>query len=532
MPSHVRWLVILCALVPIDCLLTRLTSAAPDIWTGPELTFSIPSFATPSLPANQDRLTDNVWITRTGPAQGGIFNIKVEDFYSTSGSPTDTLWATSVLEANDGQAIVATNYANLTFSHWAEAFGGPGPALLENILSLPAVMHLVTDDIYLDIQFTEFDSSGLTTYERSTPTSIGPVPSGDYNNDGIVDAADYTVWRNTLGQNADPEGSGADGNANGEIDGGDYLFWKERYGDVVPLGTGSGGLATVPEPSALALSIMGCFLILSTRHRPRGRAGLRAAAMLFLVSGALTTSARADFHLWYIKEIYSNHDGSVQFIELFTTSTGQQNLFPGHSLTSIGNTFVFPNDSPTPTNNRHLLIATTGFGSIPGGATPNYTIPSNFFNPAGDTINFAGVSSHAFGPGNPLPTDGINSLNYTTFFGSSTVAMNSPRNHAGLGTSISLPPPPMPTGDYNEDGVVDAADYTVWRNTLGQEVDPDGSGADGNASGEIDAGDYLFWKERYGDVVMPGTGGLAIVPEPASLSLVVVGLAPLFVRRR
>ena len=47
-------------------------------------------------------------------------------------------------------------------------------------------------------------------------------------------------------------------------------------------------------------------------------------------------------------------------------------------------------------------------------------------------------------------------------------------------------------GDYNLNGVVDAADYTVWRNTLGQVAD--GLAADGNASGTIDAGDYDVWK--------------------------------------
>lgn len=89
-----------------------------------------------------------------------------------------------------------------------------------------------------------------------------------------------------------------------------------------------------------------------------------------------------------------------------------------------------------------------------------------------------------------------------------------------------------PTGDYNGDGIVDAADYTVWRNTLGQVVDPHGSGADGNANGEIDAGDYLFWKERYGDVIPSGSGGLSSVPEPATVTTALAWLLLLFIRRR
>jgi hypothetical protein len=52
-------------------------------------------------------------------------------------------------------------------------------------------------------------------------------------------------------------------------------------------------------------------------------------------------------------------------------------------------------------------------------------------------------------------------------------------------------------GDYNENGIVDAADYTLWRNTLGTSV-ANGTGADGNANGTIDQGDYDNWKANFG----------------------------------
>ena len=47
-----------------------------------------------------------------------------------------------------------------------------------------------------------------------------PVLPGDYNHNGIVDAADYVVWRDTLGQSG--TGLAADGNGNHQIDSGDY----------------------------------------------------------------------------------------------------------------------------------------------------------------------------------------------------------------------------------------------------------------------------------------------------------------------
>jgi hypothetical protein len=83
---------------------------------------------------------------------------------------------------------------------------------------------------------------------------------------------------------------------------------------------------------------------------------------------------------------------------------------------------------------------------------------------------------------------------------------------------------PQPTGDYNGNHTVDAADYTIWRDSLGQTI-PAGSGADGNDSGTVDAADYTFWANHFG-VVAPGaaTGQGAAVPEPPTIWPAVIGL--------
>jgi hypothetical protein len=87
---------------------------------------------------------------------------------------------------------------------------------------------------------------------------------------------------------------------------------------------------------------------------------------------------------------------------------------------------------------------------------------------------------------------------------------------------------PPPTGDYNGDHVVDAADYTVWRDTLGQTI-PAGTGADGNDNGTVDAADYTFWLSHFG-AAAPAAGHGVAVPEPATCVLVFGGL-PLIARR-
>jgi hypothetical protein len=78
---------------------------------------------------------------------------------------------------------------------------------------------------------------------------------------------------------------------------------------------------------------------------------------------------------------------------------------------------------------------------------------------------------------------------------------------------------PTLVGDYNFDGKVDAADYTVWR---------DGSPlADGSGNGTVGPEDYTLWANNYGATA---TSSAVTIPEPSALALIACGL--LFVRRR
>lgn len=82
---------------------------------------------------------------------------------------------------------------------------------------------------------------------------------GDYNNDGVVDASDYTTWRDSLGKNVLP-GRGADGNLNGVVDIGDYAIWKSKFGTsdtgLGATGAGAQSVAAVPEPAGFLLMLV------------------------------------------------------------------------------------------------------------------------------------------------------------------------------------------------------------------------------------------------------------------------------------
>jgi hypothetical protein len=87
------------------------------------------------------------------------------------------------------------------------------------------------------------------------------------------------------------------------------------------------------------------------------------------------------------------------------------------------------------------------------------------------------------------------------------------------------------TGDYNGDGVVDAADYTVWRDTLGQSGTA--LAADGNGNGTIDAGDFDVWTMHFGEHAGSGSAASAsAVPEPTSLWLLLLGILANCFRQR
>ena len=70
-------------------------------------------------------------------------------------------------------------------------------------------------------------------------------------------------------------------------------------------------------------------------------------------------------------------------------------------------------------------------------------------------------------------------------------------------------------GDYNGDSRVDAADYVVWRNTLGQNVVA-GGGADGNRDGVINQEDYVVWRAAFGTTSANSRSAVANLPEPAA----------------
>jgi hypothetical protein len=115
-------------------------------------------------------------------------------------------------------------------------------------------------------RFTDLDAAALT----DIGWTVIPLPGldGDYNANGTVDAADYSRWRDTLGQSV-PAGTGADGDGNGTIGTGDYTVWKNNFGTSLGAGAIAAGTVSdaVPEPSAFILFIIGGLILRGWRVR-------------------------------------------------------------------------------------------------------------------------------------------------------------------------------------------------------------------------------------------------------------------------
>lgn len=155
--------------------------------------------------------------------------------------------------------------------------------------------------------------------------------------------------------------------------------------------------------------------------------------MMLGLSLVYATPASAAFHLWEIREVYTDASGTNQFIEFFSPFSSQQ-FVGGQSITvSSGGTnhvFTINANLPSDSANKTFLVGTASITNF-GAPKPDYVIPNNFVFPGGGTLNFF-VGS---GPYTALPTDGVLSR---TWVGGGN-AVNSPRNFAGQSGTISIP---------------------------------------------------------------------------------------------
>ncbi len=83
--------------------------------------------------------------------------------------------------------------------------------------------------------------------------------AGDYNGNGVVDMADYVLWRNGGPLQNDV-------NTPGVVDVSDYTYWRSRFGATSGSGSGLGSGSAVPEPTSLVLVMLWVAGLVSSRR--------------------------------------------------------------------------------------------------------------------------------------------------------------------------------------------------------------------------------------------------------------------------
>jgi glucose/arabinose dehydrogenase len=106
------------------------------------------------------------------------------------------------------------------------------------------------------------DYSGGAVYRILTDND---VLYGDYNNNGFVDAADYTAWRDAMTAGASTL-LNRDPNNTGPVDEDDFLSWRAHFGESLDPGAGAGEAASAPVPEPASILMLAQLLcLLATR---------------------------------------------------------------------------------------------------------------------------------------------------------------------------------------------------------------------------------------------------------------------------
>lgn len=208
---------------------------------------------------------------------------------------------------------------------------------------------------------------------------------------------------------------------------------------------------------------------------------------------------------------------SMSFTDSYIRTQGI--ILPGSLPEQVGGNLAILGRLDTNTVSAYILYADAGnnlglqvsFGGAVSDLVPNVDLP---FNAASEIIlelNIIGDQLHGYAwqPGQPKPAEPQITATDASFASGKAGLAYQEDDDSTIGvyryamaqdTPFDDLPLPFP-GDFNNDGVVDAADYTVWR---------DGSGTEEK---------YAEWKTNFGNVASEPASGATSVPEPGSFCL-------------
>jgi hypothetical protein len=191
---------------------------------------------------------------------GGVLEVATADFLGDYTNRGGTL-AVAIGGTAPGQS------SRLQVTGQVEFAGNIGVALAGGFVPTPGQLFEVLTANVLDVSSIMLTGPAAAQFSVDVMgnsivlEALSVALAGDFNGDGIVDAADYTVWRDNLG--AANESAFAPGTGNGGgINASDYQLWRSQFGtSAAALATAGSTSAAVPEPVAwpcLMLLLWGC----------------------------------------------------------------------------------------------------------------------------------------------------------------------------------------------------------------------------------------------------------------------------------
>jgi len=205
---------------------------------------------------------------RTGilaPIAGGDFRFAINADNSNLGA--GSIWPTELDFDTHYRAVISFDASNAQSQLWIDPVNEMSTSISHT--GGGGSIGTVINRIVLR-QHDDYDGKQLidnvviaTTFADALSGGASAGVAGDYNGNGVVDAADYVVWRGMLDQTG--AGLAADGNGDMTVDQADYDYWAARFGNMAGSG---GGLATsVPEPATRLLLVVGVGCCHAARRR-------------------------------------------------------------------------------------------------------------------------------------------------------------------------------------------------------------------------------------------------------------------------
>jgi len=253
-------------------VLTGLAGPAP---TGPELIYTSG--------------TGNLKIDTAGQSISGFALVAKDGLQFDTGAYTNPNPSASAIET-----VVPSE---LSWMNLTTAGTTAGANLTATMIDLGNVLPMDLTSEEFEGFFTEavFNVDDAMSKANSFFAVEVPLLAGDYNGDGVVDAADYTVWRDAVGSTAalpnDPLG--------GTIGVAQYEQWRDNFGatNFGAMQSGTLQASPVPEPAgqdlfaaAVAAGLLGSFLVRSSPWRPTyapNRGGCRHSDRVALATAVI-----------------------------------------------------------------------------------------------------------------------------------------------------------------------------------------------------------------------------------------------------